>query len=289
MKFIIVLSLFFTSQVFAWTLNNNFLATFKDSDVKVYVDENTTCANAFPGATIYEFQDLIKPAVDNYWNEVPTSSLRLKDGGFSSATTNMNDGILCSPTDDACITSAGVDLIPAVKDIVIACNDNSANFGGSNVLAVTIPNSFSGKKIKGAVILINNTLPGSGNAFARLSRKDKIGVIAHEIGHAIGLGHAEEDQQEALMYFRLVDQRKKLGQDDIDGVSYLYPMHVDAFGLLEGGLLGGCGTIQLNKNEPPKNPPFSQMGITLAIVILLFEVGRMLRRQLPIRKLSPNQ
>src|SRR5690606_21495045 len=102
--------------------------------------------------------------------------------------------------------------------------------------------------------------------------------IAHEIGHAIGLGHAEDNQKEALMYFRLVNQRKELGQDDIDGVSFLYPMHVDAFGLLEGGLLGGCGTIQLNKNEPPKNPPFSQMVFPLAVMILLFELGRFLLR-----------
>ena len=273
MKYIL-LSFFITSWAQAWTLNNNFSAAFKDSEVTVSVDQNTTCANAFPDGTIYEFQGLIKPAIDEYWNTVPTSALRLKDGGFSSPVANISSGILCSPTDETCISNAGSSLIPKVKDIVIACSNESDNFGGNNVLAVTIPNSFSGKKITGAVILINN-FASSPNYFARLSYKDKVAVIAHEIGHAIGLGHS--DDKEALMYYRTVNQRKKLGQDDVDGVSFLYPMHVDAFGLLKGGLLGGCGTIIFNDKQPPKDPPFSQMGITLAVIVLFFELVRLLR------------
>lgn len=275
MKYIF-LSFFISSWAQAWTLNNNFSAAFKDSEVKVSVDQNTICDNAFPNGTIYEFQDLIKPAINNFWNEVPTSALRLKDGGFSPAVANMNNGILCSPTDQDCITDAGSALIPKVKDIVIACNNEADNFGGNNVLAVTIPNSFSGKKITGAVILINNYSAGPNtNYFGKLSRKDQIAVIAHEIGHAIGLGHS--DDTDALMYYRTVDQRQKLGQDDVDGVSFLYPMQVDAFGLLKGGLLGGCGTIIFNDKQPPKDPPFSQMGITLAVVVLIGEFARLLR------------
>lgn len=276
MKYIL-LSFFISSWAQAWTLNNNFSAAFKDSEVKVSVDQGTTCANAFPEGTIYEFQDLIKPAIDHFWNEVPTSALRLKDGGFSPAVANISSGILCSPTDKDCITDAGSALIPKVKEIVIACNNKAENFGGDNVLAVTIPNSFSGKKITGAVILINNYTAGApkDHYFGKLSRKDKIAVIAHEIGHAIGLGHS--DDKDALMYYRTVNQRDRLGQDDMDGVSFLYPMQVDAFGLLKGGLLGGCGTIIMNNNEPPKDPPFSQMGITLAVVVFVGEFARLLR------------
>lgn len=257
MKFILI-ALFISSFSHAWTLNNNFGASFKDDKVKVYVDAGTTCAGV--SLTADELKGMITPAVDDFWNRVPTSSLELKAAGFSDPITTMNHGRLCSPTDDDCITDGENDpggLIPAVKDIVIACNDNIDNFGASNVLAVTIPNKFSGKSIVGAVILIND-----GSTFGTLSKSDQISVIAHEIGHAIGLGHSKET--EALMYYRTVDQRKRLGQDDVDGVSYLYPIHGDAYGL--------CGTV--TTTNPPGNPPLFQMGIAFGLLIAIYELFR---------------
>lgn len=262
-----ILSFFFISYTHAYTLNNNFGAGFKDNKVKVYVDADTTCAKNLltPG----QLEAMIGPAVDKFWNEVPTSSLRLEASGFSAGVPTMNHGRLCSPTDDSCITagsSSPEGLIPPVSDIVIACNDNNLNFDGSNVLAVTIPNKFSGQKIAGAVILINE---GS-DSFGKLSHSDQIAVIAHEIGHAIGLGHS--DVKAALMYYRIVNLRRNLGQDDVDGVSYLYPVKFDGF-----GLLGGCGTISDGKN-PPSNPPFWQMGITLGLFILIIEALKLFYR-----------
>ncbi len=263
------ITLFFIliSNVQAYTFNNNFESSFKSHNVNVSVDELTTCANA--GMTVYELRDYIGPAIDKFWNRVPTSNLRLKDGGFSPANTNINTGRLCAPTDTTCITDAGATVIAPVTDIVIACNTLADNFANSsNVLAVTIPNNFSGKSIKGAIIVINNT-PGS--AFADLNTQDKIGVIAHEIGHAIGLGHT--DDTAALMYYKIVDQRKALGSDDIRGVSYLYPMQVDGF-----GLLGGCATVQNKDGTPGPKLPFWQMGASLALMILLFELVKLLKR-----------
>ncbi|MBA2403397.1 MAG: matrixin family metalloprotease [Bdellovibrionales bacterium] len=263
-KLIILISIF-SSAVQAYTFNNNFEAAFKDNDVKVYVDELTTCVNA--GLTIYELNDLIGPAIEKYWNRVPTSKLRLKKGDFSTATTNINSGRLCAPTDQACITAAGATVIAPVKEIIIACNGLDDNFVDSNVLAVTLPNNFSGKKILGAVILINNW----STIFTTLSKADKIAVIAHEIGHAIGLGHTEEN--EALMFYRTVNQRKALGADDMRGVSYLYPMQFDA-----GGLLGGCATIQNKDGTPGAKFPYWQMGASLAVMILLSELLKLLKR-----------
>lgn len=277
-----LLSLIFTlGTAHAYTLNNNFGASFKKNDVKVRVAGNTICDPTNAGVTPAELEDLIKPAVDKFWNVVPTSALDLGASGSSEAINNINEGRLCSPTDQDCIDEAvtagnsvpSEGLIPPVTDIIIACNSNPLNYGSSNVIAVTIPNKFSGKKIVGAVILINDFAATFGN----LSRADKISVLAHEIGHAIGLGHSEESS--ALMYYRTVNLRSNLGQDDVDGVSYLYPMHVDAFGL-SGGLLGSCGTIQTNndRTEPPSNPPFVQMGISLGLMILISELVRLFSR-----------
>ena len=268
------LGILLTSLSHAYTLNNNFGGAFKNNKVKVYVDSGTTCATN--GITVSELEALIPPAVDEFWNSVPTSALKLDPAGFSDAIPTMNHGLLCSPTDDACITAGTNEpdplkkLIPAVTDIVIACNDHPSNFGGPGVIAVTVPNKFSGKKIAGAVILINE----ASSTFGNLSRSDQISVIAHEIGHAIGLGHSED--KAALMYYRTVNMRQKLGQDDIDGVSYLYPNGPDLFGLVEGGILGGCATISYISNDknPPKGPPFFQMLFTLGFLVLCFELLR---------------
>ncbi len=265
MKAILFILIIMISSAHAYTLNNNFGASFKDNKVKVSVERNTTCANA--GVTVYDLQEMIGPAIDDFWNRVPTSSLRLSNGGFSDTITNINTGRLCAPTDDKCITDAGGTVIAPVTDIVIACNNLAANFGSPNVLAVTVPNNFSGKSIKGAVILIND----SSTIFNDLSRADRIGVISHEIGHAIGLGHS--DVKASLMYYRTQDQRKSLGEDDIRGVSYLYPIKLDGF-----GLLGGCGTIQKDGQEPPTKYPYWPMVLALSICVIGFELRRLFKR-----------
>jgi hypothetical protein len=261
MKFAILslLSLIFMcASATAFTLNNNFGANFDKSKVAISVAGNTACANV--NMTVYELQDMIEPAIHDFWNRVPTSSLRLSTAGFSGPISNINNGRLCAPTDDTCISSATGNLIPPVNDIIIACNNKPENFNGLNVLAVTIPNKFSGKYIKGSVILINDQ---AGSAFQALSHADKISVVAHEIGHAIGLGHSEDSS--ALMYYKVVNLRKNLAQDDVDGVSYLYPVKLD-----------GCGLFSSTIDTGKTDPRLWQMGISFALFILISEMVKKL-------------
>lgn len=267
MKTLLLYSLLLSTAAHAYTLNNNFGASFKDNKVKVSIAGNSTCANI--GVTANELESYIDPANDDFWNRVPTSNLVLKSGGFTSNITNIDTGRLCAPTDDACITAAAGTVIPPVTDIVISCNSNAANFGDPNVLAVTIPNNFSGRSITGAVILVNNS--AGSTAFANLSKDDRIGVIAHEIGHAIGLGHS--DVKASLMYYRTVDQRSSLGEDDMKGVSYLYPMQVDGF-----GLLGGCATITTDQDGPGGNFPYWPMLMSLGLMVAVAELIRLAKR-----------
>jgi hypothetical protein len=273
------LFLILTTTAEAFTLNNNFAASFKKNRVKVYVAGDSTCTNI--NVTAADLQSYVKPAVDKFWNEVPTSRLRLKASGFSNplATADINTARLCSPTDSQCITDAGTNgqtVLPPIDGIVISCNQLADNYDAPSVIAVTVPNNFSGKKIKGAVILINDV---PGGKFEGLNRNDRIGVIAHEIGHAIGLGHSEDSQ--ALMYYQVVDLRKSLGQDDIDGVTYLYPIKLDGCGLIDGLV---ASTVALKKNDDDDHPndggtPFWQMGIGFFFFLALAEILKLLKRQ----------
>jgi hypothetical protein len=267
MRVLIYCLIFFSLQAKAFTLNNNFGAAFDSNRVKVLIASDTVCPNA--GVTVNELAEMVEPAVNNFWNKVPTSSLKLIPDGFADPIgTDINTDRLCSPTDEDCINNATDPLIPPVSNIIIACNSNDKNFGGpgaTNVLAVTVPNHFKGKNIAGAVILINDF----SSIFSTLSRSDQISVLAHEIGHAIGLGHAENKNSEALMYYKTINLRRSLAQDDIDGVSYLYPEKIDGCGLFSG--------TTINPNTP-KGPSFWPMWLTMGLIILIGEVLKLLRR-----------
>jgi hypothetical protein len=273
-----ILSFFFLTSASAFTLNNNFAASFKKDKVKVYIAGDSTCT----GITAADLEALVKPSVNDFWNEVPTSRLRLKASGFSSpiATADINTSRLCSPTDSACISDAqanGQTVLPPVNGIVISCNSLADNFDSNSVVAVTVPNNFSGKKITGAVILINDNANIAGEGLLQLDRSDRIGVIAHEIGHAIGLGHSEESK--ALMYYRVVDQRKSLGEDDMDGVTYLYPVKIDACGLTDS-LIGA--TIVTKKDDDDQSGggnSFWQMGIGFGLMMIFAQLLKLLKRQ----------
>lgn len=269
MKYLIFI--FLITSAHAYTLNNNFGAAFKSNKVRVYVTSTTVCDKA--GVTVYELKDMIGPAINNFWNTVPTSSLELVNGGILdvNSDTSYNTHKLCSFTEPDCTGN----VIPAVKDIVIACNDNVDNFESDNILGVTIPNNFKSRYIYGSVVLINNR---QNSAFAGLTQKEKISVIAHEIGHAIGLGHSGDDA--ALMYYKTIGTRNHMGQDDVDGVSALYPVTFDGCGLFKGSIDDMKGPL------PPKGKGPSEENFWLLVglgFISSVGVSKLLKR---FRKLA---
>jgi hypothetical protein len=218
--------LIYSLNSFAFTLNNNISAGFSNPSVPVYVTSNSTCTNA--QVSKEDLSQMVNEAIHSYWNRVPTSTLRLNNGGILTTTNgDYLNGHLCSSQSGG---SCNPTTVPTHPGIVIACNDNQINYQNnpnSSILAVTLPNSISGGHIVSSVIIINNMAQ---TPFRDLSYADKVATIAHEIGHAVGLGHTPDSA--ALMYAEVIPNRHSLGHDDIKGVTYLYPVKFDGCGLL---------------------------------------------------------
>lgn len=212
---------------YAYRFNTSNGASFSKSKIKFYVTSNSDCNNA--GVSNTELLSIAEDAADKFWNKVPTSNIELKRGGLYETTDGLFlTGELCPEQDGVTCPAASV---PYINKLIIACNDNTTNFPSNDFIAIGAPTRLSGKKIKGSIVLINDT---ASTTFAGLSRAEKVSVLGHELGHAVGLGHSNKD--EALMYYRNAEKMRRLSQDDMDGITHLYPNQLDGCGGMFGGI-----------------------------------------------------
>jgi hypothetical protein len=178
------------------------------------------------------------------WNNVPGSKLKLSLAGATA--TRIKD----PPT--------------------IFCETDFSTYGSiNNIPGVALdPSEDSEGYIDGGFIVLNAS---AGAASINSFDPTLLAVIlAHEMGHAIGLGHTSD--QNALMYFD-ASYKSALGlsQDDIDGVTYLYPRDE-----LSSDKPLGCARIE-NTNYD------SRMILLLLLVPLLAAI--ILRRAIALRKI----
>jgi hypothetical protein len=228
-----IIIFFLTSPLlYAFTLNNSGEASFFHNDIRISVADHVILGECPSIAdTPQDILGYVKKSIHMYWNRVPTSSLYLKAGTVLNLSSDFQTEPLCT-IGTSCIPNP---LLIVNQDILISCNTNLQNFPSSNQKGLAIPNNFTDKNIKGSLILLN----GNTNGFGILREEDKISVIAHELGHALGLGHSPV--KDSLMYFSTVPKRRSLGEDDIDGITYLYPAQQPF----------GCGTLSDSHEIPP--------------------------------------
>src|SRR5690606_33828756 len=106
---------------------------------------------------------------------------------------NFYNESLCSNTssDRTCVPN---EKLQSKQNIVISCSANATDFPDDSysILALGLPNKTQGQSIQSAIVLINDKefIDMNGNRFNpfnSLDRDKKIAVLAHEIGHAIGI------------------------------------------------------------------------------------------------------
>lgn len=248
MKFLSIF-LLLPSTLFAFTLNPTTGRGFSSNSIKVNI-ASTSCAGA--GFTTEKFKKLVKDAVDEYWHQVALSSLTLD---IQDVGTVDIDG------DDFTDAILKVDN----NTILAGCNDSATGFsaggGTSTTLGAAVMSCSTSSDVCKAVLIIN---AHADSAVPTLDDSEVKATIAHELGHAIGLGHSE--YKHSLMYYSASGKVQKwLGQDDIDGVSYLYPQDPQL-----GGLLGSCGTISTQKNDSHNFLNSFILGIFAVLAFLFF-------------------
>lgn len=224
-KWICLLFLFFPFGLRAWTLNTAGTVRFPSDTVTLNVRSGVACTNA--GVTHAQLLDDAFEAVNKYWNQVPSSRLRFVKGSVKSG----------DPYD--LVTVPGMDE----NEIVIGCEIAGAvNAQGAIAVGGIGSVRVAGNLITSSYVTIDSS---ANTTYDTTSKLEKLSIMAHEIGHAFGLGHSEDD---SLMFYQVQSAREKLGYDDVAAVTYLYPRREEALGF--GGSCASIALIDSNKGGP---------------------------------------
>lgn len=247
------------TQVHAvFTLNPDTGRGFKKSNLNIIIS-NSDCSLA--GFSTSKFKDYVEDAVNDYWNQVSTSALRLN---VKSVNNNYDISGLTF--------NQALNIVPN-NTILAGCNaTGSTDFDGSgepsgksSILGAAVMDC-NGNNCRS--VLIINAHPT--NSVIDLNRSNLIATIAHELGHAIGLGHASAKHN--LMYYAVGGKVQNwLGNDDIKGVTYLYP-HEEEMSCLFGNI-GSTEDINDNNDHTGAMPI---MLISFLMMVLFIQMLKLL-------------
>lgn len=223
-------------STFAFTLNgdNSDFKGWASGEVKFVLNTSSCPAGV-------DLQGLMESSF-SVWNNVSGSRLKLSIVGTTSSTS------LSDPVTVFCVTS-----MPSAQD--------EDSIPGYAALAPSGGYAASG-------YLVLNATAGRAN-ISRFNQEVLKVIIAHEVGHVIGLGHSHDTH--ALMYYSgSMKTTLSLSQDDVDGIEYLYPRNE-----LGSDKPLGCGLVKNNHHAGPGN--FSKMISILFLLLIPFLLSIYLR------------
>lgn len=204
MKLFVLLSLV-TPPLFAWTILGPSTSGWPTRHLTFFINYSDC---SIPQENL---NSLLDEAIA-VWNHVPTADLTI---------TRHPDGVATTVADISQGTSGQVPLIVCSTQF-----NDATGAPPDSVPAATIGTQDG--PMRSAIIVLNSQA-GTAAEISQISPGKLQAMFAHEIGHALGLGHSS--QSEALMYFSIRYKPEAiLTQDDRDGISYLYPRNEFFYG-----------------------------------------------------------
>jgi hypothetical protein len=196
-----------------------------------------TCGTNIPESVLLNAIDI---AINQFWNTVTESKLRLRLGGVVAKTTLAE-------------VSPG--------EILVGCNTDAGNGGFANI----DDNNGTG------IVTLEKDILAVG--FDRL-----VWVVAHEIGHTLGLTHSG-DPASVMTYddHAWGPRPEHLAQDDKNGIVYLYPIDGQA-----GGLIPGCSVKASSGSRSPQEIwiSFLQELAGVLVAVGVYKIWMRARRRL---------
>jgi len=187
------------------------------------------------------------------WNSVPTSRLTMSVGTETNTTIDE-------------INNASATEVPAILCVMDMAG---SNLDGSLIPAIAFGQNVDENGVLNYGAIAINVDESTSQSLTLMPEGTAIAVLAHEMGHILGLGHSTESK--ALMH-QDVTKRKSatLHQDDSDGLSYLYPRHESA----GDGLMGGC-TIGTRTHAAPMDA----LWLVMLLVPMISLIPGLIRRR----------
>ncbi len=210
-KILLVFLTNFSSACFAFTLITPQLKGWDTKNLEFHLNLTNCPAN---------YHSLIENSM-NLWNSIPNTNLRLSLGPDSTAT-------VVQATSFTAAEAAVIVCDPAYATTFAGAGGNAGN--GSSL-------TNSQNRIYQGRVVLNLDSTSSGYMLKYPEIVIRI-ILAHEIGHVLGLGHSSDTA--ALMYYSSGYKSDfTLSEDDINGVTYLYGRNE----ISGDQLLGGCALV----------------------------------------------